>query len=130
MINAKACFVVLLLKNKSKKRSQKQNKRKSKKRKQQRETNNFKLLHQLISADLNSDVIDNVNVEALASLSVRQVRWLTKMAKNGHLTERAIATAQDYLEGFMEKSEEQLDTDKSLSGEDSDSLTENEECGG
>ena len=124
------CRGVLLLKNKSKKRSQKQNKRKSKKRKQQRETNNFKLLHQLISADLNSDVIDNVNVEALASLSVRQVRWLTKMAKNGHLTERAIATAQDYLEGFMEKSEEELDTGKSLSGEDSDSLTENEECGG
>ena len=52
------------------------------------------------------------------------------MAKNGHLTERAIATAQDYLEGFMEKSEEELDTNKSLSGEDSDSLTENEECGG
>jgi len=74
-------------------------------------------------------VIDNLNVEALASLSVRQVRWLTKMAKNGHLTERAIATMQDYLEGFMEKSEEELDTDKSLSGEESDSLTENE-CGG
>ena len=90
---------VLLLKNKTKKRSQKQNKRKSKKRKQQTETNNFKLLHQLISADLNSDV----NVEALASLSVRQVRWLTKMARNGHLTERAIATAQDYLEGLWKK---------------------------
>ena len=30
----------------------------------------------------------------------------------------------------MKKSEEELDTDKSLSGEDSDSLTENEECGG
>ena len=92
---------VLLLKNKSRKRSQKQNKRK-----QQRETNNFKLLQQLRSADLNSDVIDNVNVEALASLSVRQVRWLTKTAKKGHLTERAIATAQDYLEGFMEENEE------------------------
>ena len=75
-------------------------------------------------------MIDNVNVEELASLSVRQVRWLTKMAKNGHLTERAIETAQDYLEGFMEKSEEELNTDKSLSEEDSDSLTENEECGG
>ena len=75
-------------------------------------------------------MIDNVNVEALASLSVRQVRWLTKMAKDGHLTERVIATVQDYLEGFMEKSEEELETDKSLSGEDSDSLTENEECGG
>ena len=47
------------------------------------------------------------------------------MAKNGHLTERAIATAQDCLEGFMEESEEELDT-----GEDSDSLTENEEGGG
>ena len=62
---------VLLLKNKSRKRSQKQNKRKSKKRKQQRESKNFKLLHQLLSADLNSDVIDNVNVESLACLSVR-----------------------------------------------------------
>ena len=103
---------------------------KEEQKKEATETNNLKLLHQLISADLNSDVIDNVNVEALASLSVRQVRWLTKMAKIGHLTERAIATAQDYLEGFMEKSEEELDTDKSLSGEDSDSLTENEECGG
>ena len=99
------------------------------KRNQQRESKNFKLLHQLLSADLNSDVIDNVNVESLACLSVRQVRWLTKMAKNGHLTERAITTAQDYLDGFMEESKEELDTDESLSGEDSDSLTENEECG-
>ena len=47
------------------------------------------------------------------------------MAKNGHLTERAIATAQHYLEGFMEENEEELDT-----GKDSDSLTENEEGGG
>ena len=83
---------VLLLKNKSRKRSQKQNKRKSKKRKQHGGSKNFKLLHQLLSADLNSDVIDNVNVESLARLSVRQVRWLTKMAKNGRLTERAITT--------------------------------------
>jgi len=52
------------------------------------------------------------------------------MATNGHLSERANATAQDCLEGFMEESEEELDTDKSLSGENSDSLTENEECGG
>ena len=51
------------------------------------------------------------------------------MAKNGHLTERAITTEKDYLDGFMEESKEELDTDKSLSGEDSDSLTENEECG-
>ena len=52
------------------------------------------------------------------------------MAKNGHLTERAITTAQDYLDGFIEESNwEELDTDESLSGEDSDSLTENEECG-
>ena len=99
-------------------------------RKQQGEIKNFKLLHQLLSADLNSDVIDNVNVESLARLSVRQVRWLTKMVNNGHLIEsRAITLAQDYLEGFMEESEEELDTDESLSGEDSDSLTENAERG-
>ena len=122
---------VLLLKNKSRKRSQKQNKRKSKKRKQHGGSKNFKLLHQLLSADLNSDVIDidNVNVESLARLSVRQVRWLTKMVKNGHLIERTITTAQDYLEGFMEESEGELDTDESLSGEDSDSLTENAKRG-
>ena len=103
--------------------------REEQRRKQQGESKNFKLLHQLLSADLNSDVIDNVNVESLARLSVRQVRWLTKMAKNGHLTERAFTTAQDYLDGFMvEESKEELDTDESLSGEDSDSLTENEEC--
>ena len=47
------------------------------------------------------------------------------MAKNGHLIERAITTAQDYQEGFMEESEEELDR---LSREDNDSLTENEEC--
>ena len=97
--------------------------------KQQGESKTFKLLHQLLSADLNSDGINNVNVESLARLSVRQVRWLTKMAKNGHLTERAITTAQDYLDGFMEESKEELDTDESLSGEDSDSLTVNEERG-
>ena len=90
--------------------------REEQRRKQQGESKNFKLLHQLLSADLNSDVIDNVNVESLARLSVRQVRWLTKMAKNGHLTERAITTAQDYLDGFMEESKEELDTDESLSG--------------
>ena len=103
--------------------------REEQRRKQQAESKNFKLLHQLLSGDLNSDVIDNVNVESLARLSVRQVRWLTKMVKNGHLIERAITTAQDYLEGFMEESEEELDTDESLSGEDSDSLTENAERG-
>ena len=103
--------------------------REEQRRKQQGESKNFKLLHQLLSADLNSDVIDNVNVESLARLSVRQVRWLTKMAKNGHLIEKAITTAQDYQEGFMEESEEELHTDESLSGEDSDSLTENEERG-
>ena len=103
--------------------------REEQRRKQQGESKYFKLLHQLLSADLNSDGIDNVNVESLACLSVRQVRWLTKMAKNGHLIEQAITTAQDYQEGFMEESEEELDTDESLSGEDSDSLTENEECG-
>ena len=62
---------VLLLKNKSRKRSQKQNKRKNKKRKEHRESKNFKLLHQLLSADLNSDISDNVNVESLARLLVR-----------------------------------------------------------
>ena len=116
---------VLLLKNKSRKRSQKQNKRKSKKRNNREKV---KILN-CLKKDLNSDVTDNVNAESLARLSVRQVRWLTKMAKNGHLTERAITTAQDYLDGFMEESKEELDTDESLSGEDSDSLTENEECG-
>ena len=104
--------------------------REEQRRKQQGESKNFKLLRQLLSADLKSDVMDNVNVESLARLSVRQVRWLTKMAKNGHLIVRAITTAQDYQEGFMEESEEELDTDESLSGEDySDSLTENEERG-
>ena len=57
------------------------------------------------------------------------MRPLTKKAKYGHLTERAIAREQDYLEDFMEESEEEPHTDESLSGEDTDSLTENEECG-
>ena len=70
-----------------------------------------------------------MNVESLAHLSVRQVRCLTKMVKNGHLIVRAITAAQDYQEGFMEESEEELDTDETLSGENSDSLTENEERG-
>ena len=112
-----------------KKITETEQKEEQKKRKEHRESKNFKLLHQLLSADLNSDVIDNVNVESLARLSVRQVRWLTKMAKNGHLIVRAITTAEDYQEGFMEENEEELDTDESLSGEDSDSLTENEERG-
>ena len=33
--------------------------REEQRRKQQAESKNFKLLHQLLSADLNSDVIDN-----------------------------------------------------------------------
>ena len=48
----------------------------------------------------------------------------TGLIRNGLIT-----TAQDYLDGFMDESKEELDTDESLSGEDSDSLTENEECG-
>ena len=48
----------------------------------------------------------------------------TGLIRNGLIT-----TAQDYLDGFMEESKEEVDTDESLSGEDSDSLTENEECG-
>ena len=48
----------------------------------------------------------------------------TGLIRNGLIT-----TAQDYLDGFMGESKEELDTDESLSGEDSDSLTENEECG-
>ena len=103
--------------------------REEQRRKQQGESKNFKLLRQLLSADLKSDVMDNVNVESPAHLSVRQVRWLTKMAKNGHLIVRAITTVQDYQEGFMGESEEELDTDESPSGEDSDSLTENEKHG-
>ena len=47
------------------------------------------------------------------------------MAKDGHLTERAITTTEDYLEGLMEESEEELDADAYFSGDDSDSLTEN-----
>ena len=61
----------VIVKNKSRKRSQKQNKRKSKKGSNREKLN---------SGD--SDVIDNVNVEALSKPSVRQVRWLTKMAKS------------------------------------------------
>ena len=38
------------------------------KQKKETESKSFKLLHQLLSADLNSDVIDNVNVESLARL--------------------------------------------------------------
>ena len=49
--------------------------REEQRRKQWGESKNFKLLHQLLSADLNSDVMDiNVNLESLARLSVRQVR--------------------------------------------------------
>ena len=63
---------VLLLKNKIiKKKITETEQKEEQKRKQQRESKNFKLLHQLLSADLNSDVIDNVNVESLACLSVR-----------------------------------------------------------
>ena len=39
-------------------------------------------------------------------------------------------SAKTIYKVLLEESEEELDTGKSLSGEDSDSLTENEECGG
>ena len=42
--------------------------REEQRRKQQGGRKNFKLLHQLLSADLNSDAIDNVNVESFACL--------------------------------------------------------------
>ena len=83
-----------------------------------------------MSAHLNSDVVNDVNVESLARLSGKQVRWLKRIAKNGHFTERAITTAQDYLDGFMEDGEEELGPDdESLSGKDSDGLTDNDDCG-
>ena len=65
---------MLLFKNKSRKRSQEQNKSESKKQKQQREGKDFKLLQQIFSADLNTVLIDNVNVEPLGSLSRATLR--------------------------------------------------------
>lgn len=38
------------------------------------------------------EVTGDVIVESLTRLLVRQARWLTKLAKNGGLTERAITT--------------------------------------
>ena len=38
------------------------------------------------------------------------------MAKNGHLREKGITSAQNYLKGCMEGSEEELDTGESLWG--------------
>ena len=73
----------------------------------------------LIRGEEYSNRLMKMLLQGLMKLSVRQVRCLTKMAKNGHLTERAITTAKDYLGGFMEESKEELDTDESLSGEDS-----------
>ena len=60
---------VLLLENIKKKITETEQKEEQKKK--QRERKYFKLLHQLLSADLNSNVIDNMNVESLARLSVR-----------------------------------------------------------
>ena len=58
----------------------------------------------LIRGEEYSNRLMKMLLQGLMKLSVRQVRWLTKMAKNGHLTERAITTAKDYLDGFMEES--------------------------
>ena len=58
-------------------------------------------------------MVDEVNVEALTSLSSKQVKWLTRMAKSSYLTKRALTKVQDYVKGFMEDSEEELDESES-----------------
>lgn len=49
---------------------------------------------------------------------------------NGRERLLAIAIAQDYLDGFMEDSEEELDTNKSIVWKYTDSLTRDEKCCG
>lgn len=63
---------------KNKKRSEKQNRRKAKKRKAMRESENVEKVRQLISNTATLEVIDshNLNVEAQASVSACQIKYL------------------------------------------------------
>ena len=101
-----------LLKNKPKKRSRKQNKNKNKKRKKQREEKNFQHIIQLILADTNVSIIDEVNVEVLLSLGANKIKWLTRMVNQGQVTEKAVVTIKDYVKGFVEGTDKAIDKER------------------
>lgn len=54
-------------------------------------------------------IIDEINVEALSSLSANKIKWLTRMVNQGQMTEKAVVTIKDYVKGFMEGTDETID---------------------
>ena len=57
-------------------------------------------------------IIDEINVEALSSLSANKIDWLTKMVNQGQVTEKAVVTIKDYVKGFMEGADKRIDEER------------------
>ena len=72
----------------------------------------FQHIIQLISADTSVSIIDEINVEALSSLSANKIKWLTRMVNQGRVTEKAVVTIKDYVKGFMEGTDETIDEER------------------
>ena len=85
---------------KSKKRSQKENRRKAKKRKDSTKKINIQKVLEFISNSSTSKVIQsqNLKLEALAMLSLSQVKYLQLMYEDGQLSDESTHLISDYIE--------------------------------
>ena len=118
--------------NKNKRRAQKENRRKTKRRKEKRVSQNLKKIRSVISNTTAPVVIDrnDLNLEAVAILSSKQMKHLQLLFQEGMFTEKAIHVIQDYHPNFPETNQisnpdecvfisecSQVDSDKSGSSE-------------
>ena len=110
---------------KSKKRSQKENRRKAKKRKDSRKDINIQKVREFISNSSNLKVIQsqNLKLEALAMLSLSQVKNLQLMYEDGQRSDEPTHLISDYIENFPRKESylSETDTDAKDDSDDIDS---------
>ena len=84
----------------------------TKKGKNSNRKKNFHHIIQFISADTSVCFIDEINVEALSSLSANKIEWLTKMVNQGSSDKKAVVTIKDYVKGFMEGTDKPIDEER------------------
>lgn len=63
------------------------------------------ILHKILFDKKDLNVIDKINMEALASLSCRRRMRLRRMREKGYLTEKAILLVQEHVKDFMKANE-------------------------
>ena len=120
----KNMFKLYKLRNaKSKKRSKKENRRKSKKRKVSRNAINMQKVREFISnASSSVEVIqsENLNLEALAMISLSQVKYVHLMFEDGQLSDDSVQLISEYVKNFPSKENHHSDPDSDGVDDDND----------